>query len=199
MCSAGHAEDKTGFDKLRWEQTLSLDTTDTCIVHKQTNKDCTSRATTTLTDQLHQACSTNREENNKDVASACGKEQPRQRGPTDKLNYTSRFTRVIPTLSRDCHTTQHVTVVGVNMVVIGCSSQHLCCLQPHRVRRLCSRHALFSDRPDAPDSSRIDSIQNVKLVAPTHIHRLMCFLQTVALFFGSDSGRTRHNDLHEFD
>ena len=47
---------------------LSLDTSDTCIVHKQTNRDCASRATTTLTDQLHQACSTNREKNNKDAA-----------------------------------------------------------------------------------------------------------------------------------
>ena len=41
---------------------------DTCIVHKQKNKDCASRATTTLTDQLHQACSTNRGENKKDAA-----------------------------------------------------------------------------------------------------------------------------------
>ena len=68
MCSARHAEDKTGSDKLSWEHTLSLDTTDTCIVHKRTNKDCASRATTTLTDQLHQARSTNRERNNKDAA-----------------------------------------------------------------------------------------------------------------------------------
>ena len=32
MCSARHAEDKKGPDKLSWEQTLSLDTTDTCIL-----------------------------------------------------------------------------------------------------------------------------------------------------------------------
>ena len=68
MCSARHAEDKTASDKLSWEQAPSLDTTDTCIVHKQTNRDCASRATTTLTDQLHQACSTNKEKNNKDAA-----------------------------------------------------------------------------------------------------------------------------------
>ena len=55
MCSARHAEDKTVSDKLSWERTLSLNTTDTCIVHKKTNRDGASRATTTLTDQLHQA------------------------------------------------------------------------------------------------------------------------------------------------
>ena len=68
MCSARHAEDKTGSDKFGWEQTLSLDTTGTCIVHKHANRDCASRATTTLTDQRHQACSANREKNNKDAA-----------------------------------------------------------------------------------------------------------------------------------
>ena len=37
MCSARHAEDKKkGSDKLSW----GLDTTDTCIVHKQTIHDC---------------------------------------------------------------------------------------------------------------------------------------------------------------
>ena len=68
MCSARHAKDKTGSDKLSWEQTLSLWTTDASIVHKQTNSDCASRATTTLTDPVHQACSTNKDKNNKDAA-----------------------------------------------------------------------------------------------------------------------------------
>ena len=43
MCSARHAEDKKGSDKLSWEQTLiwvRALMADTCIVHKQTNKDC---------------------------------------------------------------------------------------------------------------------------------------------------------------
>ena len=48
---------------------LSLeDNRQTCLVHKQTNRDCASRATTTLTDPLHQACSTNRKKINKDAA-----------------------------------------------------------------------------------------------------------------------------------
>ena len=37
---------------------LSLDATDTCIVHKQTNRDRASRATATLTTQPHQAFGT---------------------------------------------------------------------------------------------------------------------------------------------
>ena len=107
MCSARHDEDKTGFEKLTWEQTLSLDTTDTCIVHKQTNGDCASRATTTLTNPLNQACNRNREKNNKDAATRqqAGRKQSRQRGPRDKLDYTSQIVRVTPTFSQHCRKT----------------------------------------------------------------------------------------------
>ena len=130
MCSARHAEDKTGSDKLSWDKTLSLDTTDTCIVHKQTNGDCASRTTTTLTDPLHQACSTNREKNNKDAAT-------RQQARRNNLVNVSQETDSITTLEL-CVSCQHSPntvvrlsqnptgdgVVAVNKVVIGCSSQH---------------------------------------------------------------------------
>ena len=44
------------------------------------------------------------------------KEQPRQRGQIDKLDYTSicaSHPNILPILSRDCHTTQQVTVWSV--------------------------------------------------------------------------------------
>ena len=89
MCSARHAEDKKGSDKLSWEQTLSLDTTDACIVHQQPNKDCA----TTKTDLTEGRKTT---------------KTPRRVSKTwsiDKLDYTSRFVRVIPTLSQHCRKT----------------------------------------------------------------------------------------------
>ena len=110
MCSARHAEDKKRSDKLSWEQTLILDTTDRCIVHKQTNRDCAARATTTLTGQLHQACGTNREKNNKDAAT---------RQQAGRKNLVS-----VNTVTRLSHNSIGHGVVGVNIVVIGCSSQH---------------------------------------------------------------------------
>ena len=67
MCSV-HQAQQWDLPDSNSQQGLSLDTTDTCIVHKQTNRDCASRATTTLTTRLHQAWSTNRGENNKDAA-----------------------------------------------------------------------------------------------------------------------------------
>ena len=67
MCSAHQAQQRN-LPESNSQLGLSLDTTETCIVHKQTNRDCASRATTTLTDQLHQACGTNKEKNNKDSA-----------------------------------------------------------------------------------------------------------------------------------
>ena len=130
MCSARHAEDKTGSDKLSWEQALSLEPTDTCIVHKQTNKDCASRnnnsdrSATSGVKHKHGEKQQRRRD-----ASASGKEKPRQRGQIDKLDYTSRFLRVIPTFSQHCRNTvaklYGSRVVCVNMVVKGCLSQHL--------------------------------------------------------------------------
>ena len=87
---------------------LSLETTDTCIVHKQTNRDCASRATTNNSDRsatssiLHKQ---GEKQQRRRDASASWKEQPRQRGSMDKLDYTSRFVRVIPTFSLHCHET----------------------------------------------------------------------------------------------
>ena len=92
-------EDKTGSDKLSREQTLCLDTTDTCIVHKQTNRDCASRATTTLTDQLHQACCTNREKYNKHAVT-------RQQAGKNNLVNVGRCTNLI-TLLDLCVSSQH--------------------------------------------------------------------------------------------
>ena len=95
MCSARHAEDKKRYDKLSWEQTLSLDTTDTCIVHMETK----------IARQPKLTSRKGEKQQRRRDASACGKEQPRQRGSTDKLDYTSRFVRVIPTLSQHCRKT----------------------------------------------------------------------------------------------
>ena len=86
---------------------LSLVTTDTCIMHKQTNKNCASRATTTLTTQIQQACGTNKE---KKTAKTPRRVSKRERTTsstwaTDKLDYISRFVRVIPTFSQHCHKT----------------------------------------------------------------------------------------------
>ena len=94
MCSARHAEDKN--------LGLSLDTTDTCIVHKQTHKDFA----TTKTDLTDRRKTTKTQRH----VSKRERTQPRQRLSMDKLDSTSRFVRVIPTLSQDCHITQWVTV-----------------------------------------------------------------------------------------
>ena len=76
---------------------LGLDTTDTCIVHKQTNKG----HATTKTDLTERRKKQQRHR----VASARGKEQPRERGSIDKLDYASRFVHVIPTFSQHCRKT----------------------------------------------------------------------------------------------
>ena len=87
--------------------TLSLDTTDRCIVHKQTNRDCASRATASLTTQQHQACSTNRVKNNKDLAT-------RQQAGRNNLVHVGPRTNLITlldscvsslTFSQHCHKT----------------------------------------------------------------------------------------------
>ena len=129
MCSARHAEDKTGSDKLSWEQTLIW-----VWPLIQIRASCTSRQTriahyaqqSTLTDPLHQACGTNREE-----------KQPRRRDASatrgNNLVNVGKYTNLI-TLLDLCVSSQHSPtwlsrdstsrgVAGVNMVVIGCSSQ----------------------------------------------------------------------------
>ena len=53
-----------------------------------------------------------------------GRNNLNRHGSQDKLDYTSRFVRVIPTLSPNI-ITQWVTVVQVNKVITGCSSQQL--------------------------------------------------------------------------
>ena len=100
MRSARHAEGiKENQMILSWEQTLSLDTTDTCIVHKQTNKDWA----TTKTDLTDGRKTT--------------KTPRRVSKRIDKLDYTSRFVRVIPTLSKHCHLTQKVIVGCYRMFI----------------------------------------------------------------------------------
>ena len=102
-----------------------------CLI-QQRRVSCTSKQTRItqqpkLTSRLDFTCSTNREKNNKDAATRqqAGRNNFIRHGSQDKLDYTSRFGRVIPTFSQHCHITQWVTVVGVNMVVTGCSSQQV--------------------------------------------------------------------------
>ena len=84
-----------------------------------------------LTDQLHQACSTNKEKNNKDATT-------RQEAGRNNLVKVGQQTNLITlldfcvsswhspnTVARLSHHSTGHGVVGVNMVVIGCSSQHL--------------------------------------------------------------------------
>ena len=128
MCSARHVEDKEGSDKLSWEQTLI-----SVWASIQIRVSCTSKQTriahyaqqSTLTDRLHQACGTNREKTTKTPRRVSNqKEQPRQRGQIDKLDYTS-ICACHPniTVTRLSHNSIGHGVVGVNMVVKGCSSQ----------------------------------------------------------------------------
>ena len=79
MCSV-HQAQQCDLPQSNSQLGLSLDTKDTCIVHKQTNRDCASRATTTLTTQLHQARSTNKEKNNTVAATR------QQAGKTNLVN-----------------------------------------------------------------------------------------------------------------
>ena len=87
---------------------LSLDTTDTCIVHTAHKQGLrTMRNNNSDPSATSGRCSTDKEEKQQKCsdATASGKEQPRQRGSIDKLDYTSRFVRVIPTFSQHCHKT----------------------------------------------------------------------------------------------
>ena len=79
MCSV-HQAQQWDLPESNSQLGLSLDTTSTSIVHEQANKDCASRVTTTLTDQLHQASSTNKEKHNKDAAT------PQQAGERNLVN-----------------------------------------------------------------------------------------------------------------
>ena len=88
-----------------WKQTgMSLEhSRQTCLVHQQTGTAHHAQQTD-LTNRLHLTCSTNREKNNKGKTrgrhpSANRKRQPQQTSVMGKLDYTSRFVRVIPTLS----------------------------------------------------------------------------------------------------
>ena len=128
MCSV-HQAQQWDLPDSYLNATLSLEhNRQTCLVHEQINRDCASRATTTLTDQLHQACSTN-----------TGEKQQRRRDASATNNLVNVGTQTnLITLPDLCVSSQHspntVTrlshnsighgVVGVNMVVTGCSSQH---------------------------------------------------------------------------
>ena len=65
---------------------------------------CTSRQTG-IARQPKQTSRKGEKQQRRRDAAASGKEQPRQRGSIDKLDYTSRFVRVIPTFSQHCHET----------------------------------------------------------------------------------------------
>ena len=162
MCSARHAEDKTRSDKLSWEQTLSLDTTDTCFVHKsKTNGDSASRATTTQTDPLHQACSTNREKNNKDGAT-------RQQAGRNNLVNVGQQTNLI-TLLDLCVSCQHspntVTRLSHNSMSHGGRCKYVCCRMfistktivtlLERKKHLCQSNACTKRSAQVPSGSRV--------------------------------------------
>ena len=105
---------------------LSLDTTE----YVQTNRDCASRATTTLTTHQHQACSSNREKPAKTPRRVSKREGTTSSMWVDRQTWLhfsicAHHPNILPTLSQDCHITQQFTVVGVDMVVIGCSSQQI--------------------------------------------------------------------------
>ena len=79
---------------------------------------------TTLTTQLHQACSTNKEKNIKDAATRqqAGRNNLVNAGQKTNLITLLDFVRVAPTfsltLSQDCHITRQVTVRSVLKVVV---------------------------------------------------------------------------------
>ena len=121
MCSVHHNQ-QLHLPESNSQLGLSLDTTDTCIVHKQTNRDCASRATTTLTTQPHQACSTNREKNNKDAAT-------RQQAGRNNLVNMGRWTKLV-TLLDLCVSSQHspntVTRLSLNSIGHGGRCKYGC-------------------------------------------------------------------------
>ena len=121
MCSARHAENKKQSDKLSWEQTLSLDTTDTCIVYKQTNGDCA----TTKTD-LMEGRKTNKEPATRQQAGRNNLVSAgRQKNLITPLDLCVSSQHSPNTVTRLSHNSIGHGVVGVNMVVTGCSSQQL--------------------------------------------------------------------------
>ena len=107
---------------------LSLDT-DTCIVHKQTNKDCALRATINSDRSATSSVWHKQEE-----------KQPRRRDASatrgNNLVNVGKYTNLITlldlcvssqhspnTVTRLSHNSTSHGVAGVNMVVVGCSSQ----------------------------------------------------------------------------
>ena len=84
MCSARHAVDKNGSDKLSWEQTLIW----VWALIQQIRVLCTSRQTGIARPKL--TSRKGEKQQRRRDASTSGKEQPRQRGSTDKLDYTFR-------------------------------------------------------------------------------------------------------------
>ena len=105
---------------------LSPDTTGTSIVHKQTNRDCASRATTTLTTQLHQACSTNKEKKTTKTLRRVSKTSSTWAYGQTSLHFSicACHPNTLPiNVARLSHNSIGHGVVGVNMVVKGCSSQ----------------------------------------------------------------------------
>ena len=107
MCSVHQAQH---WDLLEsyLKATLSLEhNRQTCLVHKQINRDYASRATVNSDRSATsgRVAQTGRKTTRMPRRVGNQKEQPRQRGHTDKLDYTSRFVRVIPTFSQHCHET----------------------------------------------------------------------------------------------
>ena len=101
----------------------------TCFVHRQTGTAHHAQQTD-LTNRQHLTCSTNREKNNKGKTcgrhpSANSKRQHQQTSVMRKLNYTSRFVRVIPKLSPNQTSHNSIGHGGrYNMVVTASTSQH---------------------------------------------------------------------------
>ena len=102
------------------KQTLSLDATDTCIVHKETGIVHHAQQPK-LTSRLHFTCTTDREKNKGRVADGLGQRTGRHN--LNRLGSQSICACHPNIVSQHCHITQSVTVVGVNVVVRGCSSQ----------------------------------------------------------------------------
>ena len=112
----------------------------TCLVDQQTGT-AHHVQLTDLTSRLHLTCSTNREKNNKGKThgrhpSANRERHPQQTSVMRKLDYTSRFKRVIPTLSPSQSSHTSIGHGGrYNMVVTASTSHH----PPQNGRREMSR------------------------------------------------------------
>ena len=123
----------------------------TCLVHQQTGTAHHAQQTD-LTNRLHPTCGTNKEKNNKGKTrgrhpSANKKRQPQQTSVMKKLDYTSRFVRVISTLSpnHNRHITQQVTVVDIMWLsqhrYLNTPPQNGCREMSRFVHKACDHHA----------------------------------------------------------